>query len=181
MTKQRLAFWTTLISAACLSGCATVTPVSGTFPNITPVAAQSGNFNGHQVRWGGKIIETRPETQQTCFTVLGEPLHNNGRPQSEEGEAHIGRFVACAPGFYDPMLYRPDREVTFIGMITGTEHHDVGQFSYTYPKLAANTVYLWPIEPPRAQVEQQVFVGTGFGFFPGWYGPGWGYWPRGRW
>ncbi|WP_414039798.1 Slp family lipoprotein [Acidithiobacillus sp. M4-SHS-6] len=177
MTNQRLAIWTTLIGVACLSGCATITPVSGTFPNITPMAAQTGNYNGQQVRWGGKLIETQPKKQQTCFTVLGEPLKTSGRPRTEKGEAHIGRFIACAPGFYDPMLYLPGREVTFIGRIVGIEHHEVGHFNYTYPKLMASTVYLWPIEPPPPRITRQVYFGTGFGYFPGWwYGPGWGYW-----
>ncbi|MFA7495870.1 MAG: Slp family lipoprotein [Acidithiobacillus sp.] len=181
MSKIRLSLWTTLISVAALSGCATVTPVSGSFPDISPLAAQSGNYNGQQVRWGGKLIETHPEAQETCFTVLGEPLNSAGRPISDNDEAHIGRFVACAPGFYDPMLYRADRKVTFIGLIDGIVHHKVGQFNYTYPKLNANVVYLWPVEPIRSQIDEQLYVGPSFGYYPGWwYGPSWGYWPRWR-
>jgi len=116
-----------------LGGCATVTPLSGHFPQIMPNAAQSGAMVGKEVRWGGQIIKTQPKAHQTCFTMLGEPLHANGRPQSERGEAHVGRFYSCAPGFYDPMLYRPGRDVTFIGRIGAVVHHKVGEFTYAYP------------------------------------------------
>ena len=111
--------------------------------------------------------------------MLGEPLRRDGRPEPERGEAHIGRFIACAPGFYDPMLYRAGREITFIGRVQGIAHRKIGQFNYTYPTLAASTVYLWPIRPQRPRIQQeQVYMGAGFGYFPGWwYGPGWGYWP----
>lgn len=81
-----------LTVSALLSGCATITPVSGTFPKIAPEQAQSGRDDGKIVRWGGKLIETQPEEHQTCFTVLGEPLRHNGQPKSEKGEAHTGRF-----------------------------------------------------------------------------------------
>lgn len=167
-----------LMSAALLSGCATITPVSGHFPNISPQQAQSGVYKGKTVRWGGKLIETQPKTQDTCFTVLGEPLHQDGRPKSERGEAHIGRFLACAAGFYDPMLYREGREITFVGRVEGITHRKIGQFNYAYPKLSASTVYLWPIEPQRPHVQEQVYLSTGFGYYPGWwYGPGWGFGP----
>ena len=179
MLKNSQFVLSALVGVAFLSGCATVTPVSGTFPDISPLAAQSGNDQGQTVRWGGKLIETHPEAHETCFTVLGEPLRRDGRPEPERGEAHIGRFIACAPGFYDPMLYRAGREITFIGRVQGIAHRKIGQFNYTYPTLAASTVYLWPIRPQRPRIQQeQVYMGAGFGYFPGWwYGPGWGYWP----
>lgn len=178
MLKDSLFALSALAGVVLLSGCATVTPVSGTFPDISPLAAQSGTAQGRQVRWGGKLIETQPEARETCFTVLGEPLRRDGRPEPERGEAHIGRFLACAPGFYDPMLYRSGREITFIGRVEGIAHRKIGQFNYAYPTLAASTVYLWPIRPPRPQIREQVYMGGGFGYFPGWwYGPSWGYWP----
>ena len=178
MLKTNQFVLSALASMAFLSGCATVTPVSGTFPDISPMAAQAGNDQGQTVRWGGRLIETRPEAHETCFTVLGEPLRRDGRPKPERGEAHIGRFIACAPGFYDPMLYRSGREITFIGRVEGIAHRKIGQFNYAYPTLAASTVYLWPIRPARPQIREQVYMGGGFGYFPGWwYGPGWGYWP----
>lgn len=167
-----------LLGVAFLSGCATITPVSGTFPKISPHEAQSGMAQGKTVRWGGKLIETQPEAHDTCFTVLGEPLHQDGRPKSEKGEAHNGRFLACATGFYDPMLYREGREITFIGRVEGITHRKIGQYNYAYPKLAASTVYLWPLEPVARPVQEQVYMNAGFGFYPGWwYGPGWGFWP----
>ena len=175
MFRNVLRLFSIAISAALLGGCATITPVSGRFPDITPRAAQSGIAQGKQVRWGGKLIETHPEAHETCFTVLGEPLRHDGRPRPERGEAHIGRFLACAPGFYDPVLYRSGREITFIGRVEGIAHRKVGQFDYAYPTLAASTVYLWPIRSPRPRVQERVYyMGAGWGWGPGWWGyPGW--------
>ena len=100
MSRNYLCLFSMAVSAALLGGCATITPVSGRFPDITPRAAQSGTAQGKQVRWGGKLIETRPEAHETCFTVLGEPLRRDGRPEPERGEAHTGRFLACARAEY---------------------------------------------------------------------------------
>lgn len=167
-----------LTVSALLSGCATITPVSGNFPKIAPEQAQSGRDDGKIVRWGGELIETQPEEHQTCFTVLGEPLRHNGQPKSEKGEAHTGRFLACTPGFYDPMVYSSGRNITFVGRVVGVVHHKIGQFNYLYPKLEAGAVYLWPLRPIKPPVQEQFYMGVGFGNYPGWwYGPGWGFWP----
>ena len=81
---------------------------------------------------------------------------------------------ACAPGFYDPMLYHSGCEIAFIGQVEGIAHRKIGQFNYAYPTLAASTVYLWPIRPARPQIREQVYMGAGWGWGPGWWGyPGW--------
>ena len=109
----------TLVGVAFLSGCATVTPSAGHSRIFHPWRRSPAIDQGQTVRWGEKLIETHPEAHETCFTVLGEPLRRDGRPEPERGEAHIGRLLACAPGFYDPMLYRSGREITFIGRVRG--------------------------------------------------------------
>lgn len=154
-----------------LSACATMSPVAGNFPPITPHQAQSGAENGKLVRWGGELIQAEPEAQQTCFTVLGFPLNSEGRPVLGRQAADVGRFLACAPGFYDPTLYAAGREVTFIGTIQGIVVKKVGGFEYPYPRLSASQVYLWPVPEPEARMST-VVVSGGWGWgWPGYYGP----------
>ena len=82
-----------------------------------------GNDQGQTVRWEGKLIETQPKAHETCFTVLGESLRRDGRPEPE-GERRIS--VASSPGFYGPMLYCSGREITFIGRVEGIAHRKIG-------------------------------------------------------
>lgn len=167
------------VLAFALAGCATRTPVSGKFPPITPRAAQGGQYAGATVRWGGVLVDTTPEAGRTCFRVMGLPLDGNGRPQGGTGETQIGRFIACAQGFYDPVLYAAGRRITFVGTITGVKKEAVGGYQYPYPELDARIVYLWPKEAPAPT---SVYYGP---YYWGPWGPWgadwwwspWGYWP----
>ncbi|MGC9161388.1 Slp family lipoprotein [Acidithiobacillus sp.] len=157
-----------------LGGCATVTPVSGSYPPITPRQAQSGAENGKLVRWGGTLIQTTPQSSETCFTVMSLPLRHDGRPRLGEEKSELGRFIACAPGFYDPVLYSASREITFVGIVTGVKTEKVGAYDYPYPLLSASTVYLWPVAKPQP-AQSTVFVNGGWGPWGWWGGPGWGW------
>lgn len=180
----------TLFGFACLAagaivlgGCATHTPVSGTFPPITPRAAQAGHDKGTVVRWGGILLKTLPGSKRTCFRVLGLPLADNGRPRRDTGTRETGRFLACAAGFYDPALYATHKKITFIGTIQGVRTEAVGGYRYPYPVLDASTVYLWPpVERTRNVHYYPDYYWGPWG--PWWGGPGWwggvwgyGYWP----
>ncbi len=159
-----------------LAGCATVSPVAGKFPPITPRQAQTGGHNGTVVRWGGTLIQTETESSQTCFAVLAFPLNSYGRPQPGQESADNGRFLACAPGFYDPQLYAPGREVTVIGAIQGIAEKKVGGFPYHYPRIAATIVHLWPLQRPEP-VHQGVYMNGGLGWPGYWWGaPGFWWW-----
>ena len=127
-----------------LSGCAsTPSALKGEFADVTPRGIQGGGGSpaAHAVRWGGSIVNTVPEKGQTCFTIVARPLDRTGRPRA--GDKTLGRFIACAQGFYEPEVYAPHREVTVVGRLAGVETREVGGYSYHYPKVAADTVYLW--------------------------------------
>ncbi|HUX19101.1 MAG TPA: Slp family lipoprotein, partial [Acidithiobacillus sp.] len=151
---------TGVIAAIALGGCATVTPVSGQFPPITPRQAQTGAENGKLVRWGGTLIQAQPKAQETCFTVMALPLRQDGRPYLGQKRSDEGRFIACAPGFYDPVLYAAGRELTFVGTVTGVQVEKIGGYEYPYPNLQTRTVYLWPVEEPEPATST-VFINGG--------------------
>ena len=47
-------------------------------------------------------------------------------------------------GFLDPAEYPMGRDVTVVGSVDGTERHKVGDYDYTFAKVDASEVYLWP-------------------------------------
>ena len=103
-----------------VAGCATVPkPLAvGAFAEVTPNAAQNDNLIGQRVRWGGSIANTEPGKNETCIEIVSHPLDSNARPL--DTDMTWGRFIACAPDFYDPEVYAKGREVTVIGNIQGT-------------------------------------------------------------
>lgn len=147
-----------VVAAAMLGACATAPqPLQGAFPAITPQQAVASPAPGTNVRWGGRIVETQPKQDRTCFQMVGMPLNSSGRPDSDSADASQGRFIACRAGFYDPAVFTPGREVTFVGRIESTDTVRIGEYDYNLPQLAADIVYLWPevrevdvvMPPPR--------------------------------
>lgn len=171
--SRRLLF--AVVAALALGGCATIPqPLQGNYPPVSLETARNGTANAARVRWGGEIIETQPREQQTCFFVLAEPLDSQARPES--GGDSLGRFVACKQGFYDPEVFAKGRELTVTGTLQGTIQHKIGQFDYTYPRVEADNVYLWPRRP--------LYVQQPYGPWGPWgpcdpfwspWGCGWGY------
>ena len=155
-------------AAAMLGACATAPqPLQGAFPAVTPQQVVADPVPGTSVRWGGRIVETLPKQDRTCFQMVGMPLNASGRPDSGSADASQGRFIACRAGFYDPAVFTPGRDVTFVGRIEGTDTVRIGEYDYRLPQVSADIVYLWPeirevdvvMPPPRA-----------------YWGPYWGPW-----
>lgn len=159
-----------VLTALTLTGCATVPPqIAGNdFAAVTPQQAVSQNARGQRVRWGGEIIRVDPKPDSTCFEVLSRELYSDARPRRHDDSA--GRFIACTKGFYDPAVYVKGRDLTVTGELAGTEQHQVGDYNYTYAKVDADNIYMWPHR--TATVDP----------FP-YYDPYWGPWagPFGWW
>ena len=163
--------WRILAIAALagLSGaCMTVPPqLQGDVIQITPAQAREVGRPGLPVRWGGRIVATRPLGDRTCFEVIGSELSVYGRPRhmTEDGS---GRFVACTAGYYDPAVFLKNRELTVIGRLDGFEAPPPGTFSYDRPRVVADSIHLWPPAPhqdPRYPYQRRPWP---------WWGWGWG-------
>lgn len=164
-----------LIPLTCaLASCATApVPLAGEFAALTPADSVASGRSGVRVRWGGEIIKVEPAADSTCFEILSRDLDASARPLARDKSD--GRFIACRSGFYDPEVFVRGRDLTIVGTVTGTEKGRVGEFDYTYARVAADAVYLWP---KRALVVQQR---NSWGYDPFW-GPGFGpYWGGGFW
>lgn len=130
-----------------LSSCYTVPkPLKADVYRITPVQAVEIDRSGVPVRWGGRIVETRPMGSYTCFDMVGSELSIGGRPRSMTQDGS-GFFIACRTGFYDPAIYLKNRELTFVGRIDGYENRKIGLTDSRFPRVAADVVYLWPQAP----------------------------------
>ena len=128
-----------------MAACATIPDqltAGGPVVDVTPRQAQTGEHEGERVRWGGVIIEVTPKASRTCFEMMGLALDNQAEPR--DSDISLGRFIACADGFFEPALYTKGRYVTFTGFIDGIEKQKVGEYEYGFPRLNADRVYLWP-------------------------------------
>jgi outer membrane lipoprotein len=169
-----------------LAACAARVPATlqGTFPELTVAQAQAQGVTGERVRWGGEIVSTTPQNNETCIEEVSKPLDRRARPMASDDTT--GRFIACAPGFHDPAIYAPGREVTVVGTLEGPTTAKVGDYDYSFPKVRAETLYLWPKRQPRDvgyyPYGYYGYPGWGWGLGWGWGGWGWGgpFW-GGRW
>lgn len=174
---SRRVLFLAVVGGLALGGCATIPqPLAGNYTPVPLASARDGSASNARVRWGGEIIETDPREQQTCFFVLAEPLDSQARPRA--GADSMGRFVACKQGFYDPEVFRKGRELTITGTLAGTVQHKIGNYDYTYAKVDADNVYLWPKRPVYTDRPYDRFDPWGpcDPFWSPW-GCGWGYGP----
>ncbi len=166
-----------LAASVALAACATAPkPLQGQFSMVSPRDAVPTQQVGTPVRWGGRIIETNPGQGQTCFQMISRPLNGSGRPSTTSADASDGRFIACRAGFYDPAVFEPGRDVTFIGKIGGYENTRIGEYDYRLPKLDADVIYLWPEQRQVDVVPAYPYGPWGPGWGPGWGYRGWGWW-----
>lgn len=154
-------------------------PLRGEFPPTIVSDTQQRDATGERMRWGGEIASTTPAEHETCFEVVSMPLDRRAEPR--QVDETYGRFVACAAGFYDPAIYAAERKVTVVGTVDGFVDGEVGERAYRFPKVRAETVYLWPEPPPVPPVVYYPwpYYASGYPFWGvGWHG-GWGWAGRG--
>lgn len=153
-----------LLIAGMLTGCASVPDqLEGDYSESFFANQATEQSVGANVRWGGAVIETMPESDRTCIEVLAKPLDIRARP--EPSDENLGRFLACRGEFIDPEIFSGGREVTAVGRISGFREGNVGEYDYVYPVIDADAVELWPEELETA------YYGGGY------YGYGYSLWP----
>ena len=164
-------------AAALLGGCASMVPESirTAAPGdvqIAQVRAQPQQFRNTRVRWGGKLVSLRNESDYTVLEILGRELDEEGRPK--ENDRSLGRFLAKTQGFLDPAIYKAEREVSVHGRVEDVVEKSVGEYRYAYPLVLADEVYLWK---PRLPAPRYPYYDPFF--YDPWYpwGPYHRHWP----
>jgi outer membrane lipoprotein len=129
---------TGLLGSACTS---IPEQFEGEYTSLIPKTATEKDLET-PVRWGGVLLETRPETDFTCFEILSRQLQKSMRPEKSDQDG--GRYIACKPGFYDPETFKKGREVTVTGKIIYMDVRKVGDYDYQYPVVDIEFMSLWP-------------------------------------
>ena len=125
-----------------LSACTNIPiQLDGDYTSLIPENATEADLDT-RIRWGGMILETRPEADFTCFEILSKELGSSMRPVASDQEG--GRFIACKPGFYDPEVFKKGREVTLTGPIVHMDKRKVGDYDYQFPVVDIDFMSLWP-------------------------------------
>ena len=152
-----------------VSACTTIPEqLKGDYVSLTPKNTNEKDLQT-PVRWGGVILETRPESEYTCFEILSRELQSSMRPQKSDQSS--GRFIACKPGFYDPEVFKKGREVTMTGKVIHIDTRKVGEYDYHFPVVDFEFMILWPKRRDR------VYYGMYrpyYWHYP-YYGPYWRY------
>jgi outer membrane lipoprotein len=161
---------TGLVAGLVLTACATGVPESIRDPQVTPIDVKDAQTApdrhlGQRVRWGGTVIGVTNGERSTEIEILARPLGRDGAPDSSSPGQ--GRFIAEAAGFLDPAEYPKGRELTVVGILTGTVTRSVGDFPYVYPVVRTESRYLWP-EAPTAVPYGPPYP---WPWYDPWYGP----------
>jgi len=123
-------------------------------PALAPTTAASdpSAAMGARVQWGGVVIQTHNLKDATEVEVLAYPLWRSGLPRTDR--APLGRFLARSFDYWDPAEYSPGRLLTVVGPVDGTRKGRVGESEVTYPEVAVEQSYLWPLgeSPPEPRV-----------------------------
>jgi outer membrane lipoprotein len=130
-----------LLLCACATGPAFDTV--GVDYALTPrtVAAKPQAATGKKVRWGGTILDSARMPDRTRLEVMAFPLDTAARPILDYNPT--GRFMLERAGHLDPAAFREGRQITAVGVITGTRTGRVGETDYAYPLLDASQLHLW--------------------------------------
>ncbi|MEE4173009.1 MAG: Slp family lipoprotein [Xanthomonadales bacterium] len=184
LTRQAVIVLATLMI---LAGCSsTPEALKGNYAPLEPAQASVRDL-GADVRWGGVILDARPDARQTCFEVLSRDLDRSYRPRAED--VTQGRFIACRDGFLDPEVFAKGREITLTGSLVAVDERQVGEFNYRYPVLTARFITMWPDRPDVIINNYNDPWGYGpywgpywGGYYGGFYGRGfgWGGYPATR-
>ncbi|MGH8121485.1 MAG: Slp family lipoprotein [Rudaea sp.] len=163
-----------LAATVMLAGCATVPAqlAGDNFAAVTPQQAAAQSAGDQHVRWGGEIIKVEPRADTTCFEILSRDLYADARPNRRDHSE--GRFIACKKGFLDPAVYAKGRDITVVGAVNGSVRHKVGGYDYTFAKVDADEVYMWPKRVARPAGYYDPLWGPYPPYDPFW-GPGWGW------
>jgi len=154
------------ISLLCtlLLGCAGAPEfdTSGVDRALTPqsVIAEPDLSRGKVALWGGTILETRNLKDTTQIEVLAYPLDISNRPMLDSKP--LGRFIVRHPGYLEPTTYAQGRNLTVLGVVSGSQSGSVGETSYTYPLISDSQLHLWSQhEGSRTSVHFGLGVGIG--------------------
>ncbi len=115
-------------------------------------------YRDRTVMYGGEIIQTWGDANDTWAEILQKPLDGQNRPQ--EGDVSYGRFFIQFSGFQDPAIYAPGRKITVIGEVQGKRIEKIKDLDYTFPVILSKESHLWR---PEETIGPMFHFGIGIG------------------
>ena len=183
---KRLLIMTSLLLPAAVPGCASVISrdiLASVDRSVTPGLVQSNPeaYKDARVVWGGIILKVENLKETTIIEVFATELSIDDRPQRTVSGGAVGtlggtgaRFLVEAPGYLDPVIYKPDTSITVAGTVKGIKKKTIGEMEYPYPVLAPLELRIFGL---RAEVEYQEPMMLPFWYYPPPYTPYNPYWP----
>jgi outer membrane lipoprotein len=136
---------------------------------FTDVIKAPDAFKGITVAWGGVVIETVVQADDTLVIVRQTDLDFQKRPINLDTSA--GRFIIRHKGFLDPAIYSKDREVTAVGKIAGKEERPIGDYRYVYPVIDSQELRLWEKRLPLPYYHDPWWEWPYPGYYHPWHHP----------
>lgn len=158
----RLRNFALLLIGLVLSACA-ATPrldTQGTDKALTPDLATTtlDLSTGRRVHWGGVIISSRNQENESVVELLAYPLGDSGRPNTDS--APLGRILAIKKGYLETLDYSAGKIASFVGTLQPSRAGRVGDAEYRYPVIQVEQSALWP---PNSYSKPQFRIGIGIG------------------
>jgi len=110
------------------------------------VQKNPNTYKGKVVLWGGEIIQTLPQKDETVLIeVLEWPLGWRGEPRRTV--SFQGRFLVFVKEPLDLSLYKRGAKITVAGEIQGStlgeKIKSITDTTYHYPLLLSKEIHLW--------------------------------------
>ena len=158
--------WRWLIVIGILISCLSCTSVlssevrSQVTPNVSfaDVVQSPAAHIGKVIIAGGTIIEAKNLQEGTRLEILQYPTTSSGRPQL--GKPSGGRFLVLVPGYLETAIYRPGRQITVAGEVSGLRELPLDDTTYHYPVFTPREIHLWS----EGDSGPRIHFGFGFGF-----------------
>ncbi|MGF1642510.1 MAG: Slp family lipoprotein [Thiotrichales bacterium] len=154
--------WLTLLGVlstlgACASGPRFAVTEAGRA--ITPDTLIAAPVSGQAVVWGGMIVNATNLRDSTRLEVLGYPLDSAQRPDT--GRTAQARFLVDKAGYLETTDYGNGRLITVSGVTREVVKGKIGEADYSYPRVEAEQVHLWPKPGSYGDVGSRVHFGIG--------------------
>ncbi|QKK11587.1 MAG: hypothetical protein HND59_08300 [Pseudomonadota bacterium] len=114
--------------------------------------------SGRRVHWGGVIVSSRNQADESVVELLAYPLGDSGRPNTDS--APLGRILAVKKGYLETLDYSAGKIASFVGTVQPSRSGRVGATEYRYPVLQIEQSALWP---PSDYGKPQFRIGIGIG------------------
>ena len=106
------------------------------------------NFTGSKVIWGGIIIETVNDEDQTTVEVLATTMAKSFRPTSTVSS---GRFLIRTTDYLDPLVFAKGAMITVAGEVRGIEERKIDKRNYKYPVVKPKEMRIF-VEAPEDEL-----------------------------